>query len=47
MTMTNSEKEYMMAFKDKQYKPELLFDDKKIVDRIKTHPMAIWKCMDE
>lgn len=44
MTATASEKEYMAAFTNKQYKPELLFDDKKIIERIKNHPMAIWKC---
>ena len=25
------------------YEPELLFDDRKIVERIKEHPMIIWK----
>ena len=25
------------------YEPELLFDDKKIIERIKEHPMIIWK----
>ena len=25
------------------YEPELLFDDRKIVERIKEHPMLIWK----
>ena len=25
------------------YFPELLFEDKVIVDRIKFHPMALWK----
>lgn len=44
MTMTDTEKEYMLAFEKKQYKPELLFDDMAIIERIKTHPMAIWKC---
>ena len=24
--------------------PELLFEDKEIVERIKNHPMALWKC---
>ena len=27
----------------KKYIPELLFEDKVIVDRIKFHPMALWK----
>lgn len=25
------------------YKPELLFDDKEIIERIKEHPMIMWK----
>lgn len=32
------------TFEQKKYKPELLFDDKEIVERIINHPMAIWKC---
>ena len=28
----------------KEYMPELLFDDKAIVERIQRHPMALWKC---
>ena len=34
----------MNRFIAKEYAPELLFDDKEIVERIKEHPMAIWKC---
>ena len=26
-----------------EYKPELLFDDGKIIERIEEHPMALWK----
>lgn len=44
MQLTGSEQEYMDRFIAKEYVPELLFDDKKILDRIKEHPMAIWKC---
>ena len=38
------EQEYMDRFIAKEYVPEFLFNDKEIVERIKDHPMAIWKC---
>ena len=44
MQLTEREQEYMNRFIAKEYAPELLFDDKEIVERIKEHPMAIWKC---
>ena len=44
MQMTERENEYLDRFIAKEYAPELLFDDEKIVERIKEHPMAIWKC---
>jgi len=39
----SKEKEFLQRFKDKEYFPELLFDDTDIVNRIKNHPMALWK----
>jgi hypothetical protein len=44
MQLTEREHEYMDRFIRKEYVPELLFDDEAIVERIKEHPMAIWKC---
>lgn len=44
MQLTVQEKEYIDRFIRKEYKPELLFDDKTIVERIQRHPMALWKC---
>ena len=44
MIMTDSEKEYIYRFSKHEYQPELLFEDTEIVERIKDHPMAIWKC---
>ena len=44
MKPTDAEAEYMMKFTAKEYKPELLFDDAAILERIKDHPMALWKC---
>lgn len=43
MQLTEHEGEYMNRFIRKEYVPELLFDDEAIVERIKRHPMAIWK----
>lgn len=44
MQLTHQEQEYMDRFIAKEYVPELLFDDEEIVERIKEHPMALWKC---
>ena len=44
MQLTEQEEEYMDKFICKEYIPELLFDDKAIVERIQGHPMALWKC---
>ena len=43
LVLTDSEKEYVRNFNNRKYVPELLFEDKDIVDRIKFHPMALWK----
>ena len=44
MQLTELENEYMDRFIRKEYLPELLFDDKDILGRINSHPMALWKC---
>jgi hypothetical protein len=41
------EQEFLQRFKSKEYLPGLLFDDSNIVDRIKNHPMALWKIRDK
>jgi predicted nucleotidyltransferase component of viral defense system len=43
MTLTEGEKMFIENFNAGAYCPELLFDDSEIVERIKTHPMAVWK----
>lgn len=43
MILTPQEKEYLNAFEGKEYKPELLFVDEKILNNIQDHPMAVWK----
>ncbi len=44
MKMTAKERQYMEAFAEKEYMPELLFEDQSVVERIREHPMALWKC---
>lgn len=46
MTLTDNEEEFLIRFKNGAYHPELLFTDKKILERIKHHPMALWKIRD-
>lgn len=43
MVLTMEEKEFLDKFENGEYIPELLFEDKEILDRIKNHPMALWK----
>jgi hypothetical protein len=43
LILTENEKLFVERFNQKEYCPELLFDDKDILERIKDHPMAIWK----
>lgn len=43
MILEKEEKEFLKRFYNGEYIPELLFKDKKILDRIKNHPMALWK----
>ena len=44
MKPTEAENDYMERFIAKEYKPELLFDEAEIVERLRNHPMALWKC---
>lgn len=43
LALTDDEKAFLHAFSDKQYRPELLFDDEDVLNRIRQHPMAMWK----
>ena len=45
MVLTEREKQFIKSFYKGIYQPELLFDDEVIINRIKEHPMAIWKTM--
>ena len=43
LVFTENEKKYVEKFNQREYAPELLFDDVSIVERVKFHPMALWK----
>lgn len=43
LCLSPEEREYMEAFSNLCYKPELLFRDNAILTRIANHPMALWK----
>ncbi len=43
LVLTDNEKRFLKEFKAKRYMPELVFEDAEILDRIKEHPMALWK----
>ena len=44
MILNEEEREFVAKFRSKIYEPNLLFEDKEIIERIINHPMAIWKC---
>lgn len=41
--LSDNEAEFLRAFKNGEYHPELLFEDAQILECIRNHPMAIWK----
>ncbi len=43
LVLSDNEKEFVKEFANKNYRPELLFDDKEILNRIFSHPMALWR----
>lgn len=43
MVLSRDEMEFLNRFENKEYLPELLFDDLDILKRIKNHPMILWK----
>jgi predicted nucleotidyltransferase component of viral defense system len=43
MTLTDNEKLFIENFNKGIYQPDLLFDDEDIIERIKEHPMAVWR----
>lgn len=47
MVLTKPEKEFLDHFENKEYVPQLLFEDADIIERIENHPMALWKIKSE
>lgn len=43
VVLTDDEKKFVENFNSHLYSPELLFNSMDIIERIKEHPMAIWK----
>lgn len=43
MVLTPEEKQFLDRFEKGEYTPELLFEDLNVLNRIKKHPMALWK----
>ena len=43
MKLSDSELKFINEFNNGNYKPELLFDNQDIINRIQNHPMALWK----
>ena len=43
MQLTDKEKQFLVCFGQKEYLPELLFDDEEVIGRLKKNPMALWK----
>lgn len=40
---TDNEIDFIHAFRNKDYRPELLFNNNAILERISAHPMAMWR----
>ena len=47
LIIDDSVKKFYNKFQKGIYEPELLFDDKERLERIKEHPMIIWKLRDK
>ncbi len=46
VTIDAEELTFISEFRNKNYKPELLFSEKTMIDNVKRHPMALWRCQD-
>ncbi len=44
LMLEDNEKEFLTVFRNGTYKPELLFESTEIAERVRNHPMALWKC---
>lgn len=44
LTFSETEKAFISHFNQREYRPDILFEEGIIVKRIEKHPMALWKC---
>ena len=44
ISINEGERKFIEEFKNKNYRPELLFDDETTIENIKSHPRALWRC---
>jgi hypothetical protein len=44
LILTENERNFLSAFRKREYCPGLLFDDEAL-ERLRNHPMALWKCV--
>jgi hypothetical protein len=44
LALTDDERQFLSEFRQKIYRPDLLFGGK-MLERIRNHPMATWKTM--
>ncbi len=47
LVLDENERHFLDEFKAKRYMPELVFDDADILERVKEHPMALWKMQNQ
>ncbi len=43
MVLTADEQDFLRKFREREYCPELLYDDEQVIRRITNHSMALWK----
>ena len=43
LEFSEQEKRFVEEFNASHYTPNLLFDDTAIIERVESHPMALWK----
>jgi predicted nucleotidyltransferase component of viral defense system len=44
LVLTENERNFLSAFRKREYCPGLLFDGE-VLERLRNHPMALWKCV--
>jgi len=44
LKLDDNEYEFLDAFRNKTYHPEILFESNEMVENIRNHPMVLWKC---